>query len=708
MTMRDQPVHPAAPAVVPRWEWRTFGGLDDADPAAAALGTAATVESDETYVLSRYADASVKVRAGLLDVKVLKRVNAAGLELWVPAFKAAFPLDHEAVEAAFTALGVPVPATRRTASTWEALLDDVAGRGEDLHVVDTHKRRHRSVLDDCMVELTDVSVGGSSIRTVAVESPDPQLVTATVRRLGLDGRPNVCVPRGLRTLLGWGPTRFAVLDVGTNSVKFIQGERQPGGRSHTTADTAVVTRLGEGLAQTGELTQVAILRTVDAIAELVDAARRIGPLDIVAVGTAGLRMAPNRDAFVDAVHARCGVAVEVISGQEEARLAYRAAVSALPRTGDRLLVFDSGGGSSQFTFGSRDRIEEQFSLDVGAVRLHRTLRARRRRTPRDRRRRSCGDRCRPLTPGGPRTPGQRDRDRRDRHEPGSGRARPAELRPRHRPRHRRGRGRGRATDRDVPTPARRRTTPDRRTAAGACRSDPRGRLHRPHDPHADRTGRRDRQRPRPEARCRRREVRHLGGCRPGGGEQIQRRTGLRLLRGGQVHPLCGEERLGLRSRRERLLGGALGGELEDLGPVGVEPQLGDQRARVALRVELELEDVERSEDLEIVERQPIGSVVVEQCPLLPWRTAAGPACGRGTPWRAPRRPPLPSSGPNRRNPRASRRPPRRTRGRRRCSSASSEGTTGRSLTTESPALRWTRRARTTMPAWFSRRSGVSK
>lgn len=365
----DQPVHPNAPAVVPRWEWRTFGGLDDDDPALAALRTAATVESDETYVLSRYADASVKVRAGLLDVKVLKRVNSAGLQLWVPALKATFPLDHEAVAAAFTALGVPVPATRRTASTWEALLDEVARRGEDLHVVDTHKSRHRSVLDDCMVELTDVSVGGRSIGTVAVESPDPQLVTATVGRLGLDGRPNVCVPRGLRTLLGWGPTRFAVLDVGTNSVKFIQGERQPGGRSHTTADAAVVTRLGEGLAQTGELTQVAIRRTVDAIAELVDAARRAGPLDIVAVGTAGLRMAPNRDAFVDAVHARCGVAVEVISGQEEARLAYRAAVSALPRTGDRLLVFDSGGGSSQFTFGSRDRIEEQFSLDVGAVRF---------------------------------------------------------------------------------------------------------------------------------------------------------------------------------------------------------------------------------------------------------------------------------------------------------------------------------------------------
>jgi exopolyphosphatase / guanosine-5'-triphosphate,3'-diphosphate pyrophosphatase len=365
----DRPVHPSAPAVVPRWEWRTFGDLDDGDQALGALRTAAAVESDETYVLSMYADASVKVRAGLLDIKILQRVDGAGLQLWVPTLKAGFPLDHQAVVAACTALGVPPPTTRRRAPSLEGLLDELVGSREDLHLVTTHKSRHRSVLDECMVELTDVSVDGRSVRTVAVESPDRRLVTATVHRLGLDGRPNVCVPRGLKALVGWGPTRFAVLDVGTNSVKLTVGDRHEGRGPDSPADNAVVTRLGEGLAETGKLTQVAMQRTVDAIAALVDDVRRGGPVDIVAVGTAGLRQAPNRDAFVEAVHARCGVTVEVISGQEEARLAYRAAVSTLPRTSDRLLVFDSGGGSSQFTFGSRDRIEEQFSLDVGAVRF---------------------------------------------------------------------------------------------------------------------------------------------------------------------------------------------------------------------------------------------------------------------------------------------------------------------------------------------------
>ena len=199
--------------------------------------------------------------------------------------------------------------------------------------------------------------------------PDPDLVSRTIGRLGLDGRRNTSLPRALKSMLGWGPRRFAVIDVGTNSVKFALGRRDDHGTPRIEMETAAVTRLGEGLVAAGGLTAASMTRTVDAIHDLVDDARRGGPLDIVAVGTAGLRQAPNRDDFLTAVHRRCGVAVEVISGREEARLAYLAAVSTLSLAGDRLLVFDSGGGSSQFTFGSADRIDEQFSVDVGAVRL---------------------------------------------------------------------------------------------------------------------------------------------------------------------------------------------------------------------------------------------------------------------------------------------------------------------------------------------------
>ena len=111
MTTSDHTIHPSAPTVVPRWEWRTFGDdLDDLD-ALGPLRTAAPVDSDETYVLSMYGDASVKVRDGVLDAKVLQRVSGSGLQLWVPVMKAPFPLDAAAVTTTFTALGVTPPAT---------------------------------------------------------------------------------------------------------------------------------------------------------------------------------------------------------------------------------------------------------------------------------------------------------------------------------------------------------------------------------------------------------------------------------------------------------------------------------------------------------------------------------------------------------------------------------------------------------------------
>lgn len=369
MTTSDHTTHPPAPTAVPRWEWRTFGDDLDQLDALGELRTASPVESEETYLLSMYGDASVKVRDGILDVKVLRRVDGAGLQLWLPTMKAPFPLGPDAVDTAFTALGAPPPTSEGTVLSLVRLLGDLIAPRDDVRVVVTRKSRRRSVVDDCMVELTEMVAEGRTASTVAVESPDPRLVSRTISRLGLDGRTNVCVPRGLKSMLDWGPRRFAVVDVGTNSTKFAMGRRDAGGVPRIEVDTAVVTRLGEGMAAAGELTRPSMDRTVDAIADLVHEARRGGPLDIVAVGTAGLRQASNREALVAAVHSRCGVVVEVISGREEARLAYLAAVSSLSPTGDRLLVFDSGGGSSQFTFGSADRIEEQFSVDVGAVRF---------------------------------------------------------------------------------------------------------------------------------------------------------------------------------------------------------------------------------------------------------------------------------------------------------------------------------------------------
>ncbi|HET6938025.1 MAG TPA: Ppx/GppA family phosphatase, partial [Nocardioides sp.] len=110
-------------------------------------------------------------------------------------------------------------------------------------------------------------------------------------------------------------------------------------------------------------------RTIAAIEGMADEARRNGAASIAAVGTAGLRIAPNSEELVDAVRDHSGIGVEIISGEEEARLAYVAATSALSLPTGSLVVFDTGGGSSQFSFGERDRVDERFSVEVGAVRF---------------------------------------------------------------------------------------------------------------------------------------------------------------------------------------------------------------------------------------------------------------------------------------------------------------------------------------------------
>ena len=95
------------------------------------------------------------------------------------------------------------------------------------------------------------------------------------------------------------------------------------------SDRAVVTRLGEGLDEHGVLQAEPMRRTADAVVDMVEESRRLGVEQIAAVATAGMRIAKNSDELIEAVRDRCGVGIEVISGEEEARLAYIAATSEL-------------------------------------------------------------------------------------------------------------------------------------------------------------------------------------------------------------------------------------------------------------------------------------------------------------------------------------------------------------------------------------------
>ena len=189
--------------IVPRWEWRTFGtDFGAADEAVAALEPELTQESDETYLLSPGTDAAVKIRAGLMDVKVLEHVDEAGLEQWRPAMKEAFPLPRGEAEKVCAALHVSAPPASADAYSLDAFLALLAAPERGVHAVAVHKRRLHYTLGGCMTEVTDVVAGGRQVRTLALESEDAGLVVAAVRELGLADRANTSYPRWLKAAAG--------------------------------------------------------------------------------------------------------------------------------------------------------------------------------------------------------------------------------------------------------------------------------------------------------------------------------------------------------------------------------------------------------------------------------------------------------------------------------------------------------------------------
>ena len=353
--------------ITPRWEWRSFGRrFGVAEESFARLTPSGVQESDEIYLLSR-AGGNVKIRDALMDIKVLREVNADGLEQWTPVMKAGFPLSAAEATKVLEALGLPIPTPVRASYTLDEFLGQFAAPGGTVRAVNVHKRRTRYTVGGCMAELSDVVANAKPTRTIAVESEDAGGVMRAVRELGLGGYTNTSYPRGLADLIDDEPVRYAVIDAGTNSIKFHIGEHV-GGKWRTVVDRAELTRLGEGLAQQGAIIDAALERTIAAIGGMVDEAKRHGVRAIGAVGTAGLRIASNGNEVVGAIQARTGVHIDVISGDEEGRLAYVATKAGLGLNKGSLVVFDTGGGSTQFTFGHDASVDERFSVEVGAVR----------------------------------------------------------------------------------------------------------------------------------------------------------------------------------------------------------------------------------------------------------------------------------------------------------------------------------------------------
>lgn len=161
--------------------------------------------------------------------------------------------------------------------------------------------------------------------------------------------------------------RYAVIDVGTNSIKFLIVERQSDGSWRTLIDRAEIARLGDGFYETGNLCSEAMTRNANVIADMVRVAHEYDVDEIIGVGTMCLRSALNAGEFILLVQQICGVTLDILSGEEEARLAFLAATSGHHALSGRVFVFDTGGGSTECIIGHDGQIEQRVSLNIGAL-----------------------------------------------------------------------------------------------------------------------------------------------------------------------------------------------------------------------------------------------------------------------------------------------------------------------------------------------------
>ena len=159
--------------------------------------------------------------------------------------------------------------------------------------------------------------------------------------------------------------RYAVIDIGTNSVKLFAG-RVVHGRVTPLTDELAVTRLGQGLSLTGELAEEAMTRTARQVAAFRVRAEDLAVEKVVAVGTEALRSATNADEFLDLARRLAKLRVQVLDGQEEARLAHLAVRSSLDDLPERLIVIDAGGGSTEFVAAESGRVVSRASVPVGS------------------------------------------------------------------------------------------------------------------------------------------------------------------------------------------------------------------------------------------------------------------------------------------------------------------------------------------------------
>jgi exopolyphosphatase/guanosine-5'-triphosphate,3'-diphosphate pyrophosphatase len=177
-----------------------------------------------------------------------------------------------------------------------------------------------------------------------------------------------------------GTVRVAAIDCGTNSLRLLIADVDPGAGRLTDVDRRMeIVRLGQGVDATGRLAPEALARTFGVLGDYASEIERAAASRVRMAATSATRDAANAAEFVGGVTGILGVAPEVLSGDEEAHLSFTGATAEfagaqqVPGPPPPYLVVDIGGGSTEFVAGAEGpdaaRPVAALSVDIGCVRL---------------------------------------------------------------------------------------------------------------------------------------------------------------------------------------------------------------------------------------------------------------------------------------------------------------------------------------------------
>jgi exopolyphosphatase/guanosine-5'-triphosphate,3'-diphosphate pyrophosphatase len=144
---------------------------------------------------------------------------------------------------------------------------------------------------------------------------------------------------------------LACIDIGSNTTRLLVADAG-NGRLRELATQRAFTRIGKSMHGDGPIPDAKIEETAEVAASQARSAREAGAEDVVAVATAAIRAASNRDDLVEAVESAIGAELQILSGEEEARLAFVGATRTLTTQPEgTIAVIDVGGGSTELAIG---------------------------------------------------------------------------------------------------------------------------------------------------------------------------------------------------------------------------------------------------------------------------------------------------------------------------------------------------------------------